>query len=188
MFDHFDFIAPLYDRIVRLPVSSRLCELLKLPTDGILLDAGGGTGRVSSRLRSVVEKLIICDFSLPMLKRAQAKHGLYSVQTRAEQLPFADGTFDRVIVVDALHHFFDQQAAIRDLIRVLKPEGRLVIEEPDRNRLIVKILVVAEKMAFMRSRIHAMTEILDMVTAEGMTACIEHGNGFASWVVADKKK
>ena len=49
MFDHFDFIAPLYDRIVRLPVSSRLCELLKLPTDGILLDAGGGTGRVSSR-------------------------------------------------------------------------------------------------------------------------------------------
>jgi len=116
-----------------------------------------------------------------MLKRAQAKHGLYSVQTRAEQLPFADGTFDRVIVVDALHHFFDQQAAIRDLIRVLKPEGRLVIEEPDRNRLIVKILVVAEKMAFMRSRIHTMTEILDMVTAEGMTACIEHGNGFASW-------
>jgi demethylmenaquinone methyltransferase/2-methoxy-6-polyprenyl-1,4-benzoquinol methylase len=188
MFDHFDFIAPLYDRIVRLPVSSRLCELLKLPTDGILLDAGGGTGRVSSRLRSVVEKLIICDFSLPMLKQAQAKHGLYSVQTRAEQLPFDDGTFDRVIVVDALHHFFDQQAAIRDLIRVLKPEGRLVIEEPDRNRWIVKILVVAEKMAFMRSRIHTMTEILDMVTAEGMTACIEHGNGFASWVVADKKK
>ena len=188
MFDHFDFIAPLYDRIVRLSVSSRLCELLKLPTDGILLDAGGGTGRVSSRLRSVVEKLIICDFSLPMLKQAQAKHGLYSVQTRAEQLPFDDGTFDRVIVVDALHHFFDQQAAIRDIIRVLKPEGRLVIEEPDRNRWIVKILVVAEKMAFMRSRIHTMTEILDMVTAEGMTACIEHGNGFASWVVADKKK
>jgi hypothetical protein len=71
---------------------------------------------------------------------------------------------------------------------VLKPEGRLVIEEPDRNRLIVKILVVAEKMAFMRSRIHTMTEILDMVTAEGMTACIERGNGFASWIVADKKK
>jgi demethylmenaquinone methyltransferase/2-methoxy-6-polyprenyl-1,4-benzoquinol methylase len=188
MFDHFDFIAPLYDRIVRLPVSSRLCELLKLPTDGSLLDAGGGTGRVSSRLRSAVGKLIICDFSLPMLKQAQAKHGLYSVKTRAEQLPFADDTFDRVIVVDALHHFFDQQAAIRDLIRVLRPEGRLVIEEPDRNRLIVKILVVAEKMAFMRSRIHRMTEILDMVTAEGMTACIERGHGFASWVVADKKK
>jgi len=65
MFDHFDFIAPLYDRIVRLPVSSRLCELLKLPTDGILLDAGGGTGRVSSRLRSVVANSLSVTFPSP---------------------------------------------------------------------------------------------------------------------------
>lgn len=188
MFNHFDWIAPIYDRIVQLPVSDRLQELLKLPVNGNLLDAGGGTGRVSSRLISSTSRLVIADFSLPMLKQARARHGLNALRARAEQLPFADATFDRVIAVDALHHFFDQRTAIREFVRVLRPEGRLVIEEPDRDRLIVKVLAAAEKMILMRSRIHSMSEILILVAAEGMTACIERGSGFASWVVADKMR
>jgi len=108
------------------------------------------------------------------------------VQARAEQLPFAEDTFDRIVVADALHHFFDQRDAIRDLLRILKPEGRLVIEEPDRDHLIIKLLRVAEKIALMRSHIHTMREILDMVVTEGVAARIEKGSGFASWVVADK--
>jgi ubiquinone/menaquinone biosynthesis C-methylase UbiE len=186
MFDHFDFIAPWYDRVVRLPVSSRLTELLALPTAGALLDAGGGTGRISAHLKPMVGALVICDLSLPMLRQAQRKNRPFTVQARTEQLPFAENTFDRVVVADALHHFFSQRAAIRDLLRVLKPGGRLVIEEPDRDRFIIKLLVVAEKMAFMRSRIHTMKEILNMVAAEGVTAQIERGEGFTSWVVADK--
>ena len=188
MFNHFDWIAPIYDRIVQLPVSNRLRELLKLPVNGYLLDAGGGTGRVSSRLIWSTRMLVVSDFSLPMLRQAQAKHGLDALRARAEQLPFADATFDRVMAVDALHHFFDQRAAIREFIRVLRPEGRLVIEEPDRDRLIVKMLALTEKMILMRSRIHSMNEILEMIPAEGMNACIERGSGFASWVVADKMR
>ncbi len=188
MFNHFDWIAPIYDRIVRLPVSDRLHELLKLPVSGILLDAGGGTGRVSSRLNSFAGRLVVSDFSLPMLRQARTRHGLNALRARAEELPFADATFDRVIAVDALHHFFDQRKAIREFVRVLRSEGRLVIEEPDRDRLIVKILAAAEKTILMRSRIHSMNEILSMVAAEGMTAWIERGSGFASWVVADKAR
>lgn len=186
MFDHFDWIAPIYDRIVRLPVSNRIHELLKLPGNGKILDAGGGTGRVSSRLNSPTSRFVVSDFSLPMLRQARDRHGLHAVRARAEQLPFADATFDRVIAVDALHHFFDQRTAIREFVRVLRPEGRLVIEEPDRDRFVVKVLAMAEKMILMRSRIHSMNEILTMVASEGMTARIERGNGFASWVVADK--
>ena len=187
MFDHFDFIAPWYDRIVRLAVSPRLVEALKLPGDGILLDAGGGTGRSSFHLRPLVGRLVICDFSLPMLRQAQAKGGMELAQTRAEELPFRDSTFDRVMVVDALHHFFDQSAAIREFIRVLKPGGRLVIEEPDRRQWIIKMLAVAERTALMRSRIHPMTDIVDMIAAAGLSAQIESGNRFTSWIIADKQ-
>lgn len=186
MFDHFDFIAPWYDRIVRLPVSARLTELLKLSRNVVLLDAGGGTGRSSFHLRPMVGRLVICDFSLPMLKQAQAKGGMHVAQSRAEQLPFRDGLFDRVMIIDAFHHFFDQQAAIREIIRVLKPGGRLVIEEPDRQRRIIKLLAVAEKMVLMCSRIHTMTDILGMIAACGLDAQIEQGNGFTSWIIADK--
>jgi demethylmenaquinone methyltransferase/2-methoxy-6-polyprenyl-1,4-benzoquinol methylase len=187
MFDHFDFIAPWYDRIVRLAVSARLTEALKLPIDGTLLDAGGGTGRSSFHLRPLVGHLVICDFSLPMLRQAKAKGGMALAQARAEELPFRDSAFDRVMVVDALHHFFDQPAAIREFIRVLKPGGRLVIEEPDRRRWIIKMLAVAERTVLMRSRIHPMTDIVDMIAAEGFSAQIESGNRFTSWVIADKQ-
>ncbi|MFH1081046.1 MAG: methyltransferase domain-containing protein [Pseudomonadota bacterium] len=187
MFDHFDFIAPWYDRIVRLSVSPRLTELLKLPKDGILLDAGGGTGRSSSHLRSLVGRLVICDFSIPMLRQAQAKGGIYVAQSIAEQLPFRDGLFDRVMIVDALHHFFDQRAAIREFIRVMKRGGRLVIEEPDRRHWVIKALAVAEKMALMRSRIHPITDIVDMLVAAGLVAQIEQGDRFTTWIIADKQ-
>jgi demethylmenaquinone methyltransferase/2-methoxy-6-polyprenyl-1,4-benzoquinol methylase len=186
MFDHFDFIAPWYDRIIRLTVSPRLAQALKLPHDGILLDAGGGTGRSSFHLRPLVSRLAICDFSLPMLKQAQAKGGMETVQARAEALPFRDGAFDRVMIVDALHHFFDQQEALHEFARVLKSGGRLVIEEPDRRHWLIRLLAVAEKMALMRSHIHRIPEIVDMLAIAGLTARIEKGNRFTSWVIADK--
>lgn len=184
--DHFDLIAPLYDLFVRLPVSKQFQELLNLPVEGLLLDAGGGTGRVSHRIRAPIGKLIVCDLSHAMLRQAKVKKGLTTVRAKAEQLPFADNVFERVVIVDALHHFHDQQTAIRDLVRVLKPGGRMVIEEPDRDRFLVKLLIVAEQMAFMRSRILRMADIAGLLMQEGLVPCIVRGSSFASWVVADK--
>jgi ubiquinone/menaquinone biosynthesis C-methylase UbiE len=51
--DHFDRLAPLYDRVIGPPNPARLQTLLDLPTPGRLLDAGGGTGRVTAQLRSL---------------------------------------------------------------------------------------------------------------------------------------
>jgi demethylmenaquinone methyltransferase/2-methoxy-6-polyprenyl-1,4-benzoquinol methylase len=186
MFDHFDFIAPWYDRIVRLAVSDRLPDALKLPHEGILLDAGGGTGRSSFHLRPLVRRLVVCDFSLPMLKEAKIKGDVELAQARSEALPFRDGAFDRIMVIDALHHFFDPLAAIHELARVLRPGGRLLIEEPDRQHWIIKLLAVAEKMALMRSRILDIAEIAQMAVAAGLVAHKEPGNRFTSWVIADK--
>lgn len=186
MFSHFDLIAPWYDRIVRLSVSPRLSDALKLPHAGNLLDVGGGTGRSSHHLHSLVKSLVICDFSLPMLRQARAKGAADTLQSRAEALPFRDGAFDRIMVVDALHHFFDQQAAIRELIRVLKPGGLLLIEEPDRRHMIIKVLAVVEKLLLMRSRIYTIAEIAAALHAGGLATRTEDGNIFTSWIIGEK--
>jgi len=47
-----------------------------------------------------------------------------------------DHSFDRVLMVDALHHVVNQAETICELYRVLKPGGRLVIEEPDLRNLL----------------------------------------------------
>ncbi len=186
MIHHFDLLAPWYDRVVRLDVSPRLAEALRLPHDGLLLDGGGGTGRSSLSLRTAAGRIVICDFSLPMLRQARIKGMQDRAQARAEALPFRDGAFDSIMVVDALHHFRDRQAAIREFARVLKPGGRLVIEEPDRRLWVVKLLAVAEKVALMDSHIATMPEIVRMAVAEGLAARIETGDRWTSWVICDK--
>ncbi len=186
MFDHFAFIAPFYDKIIRLLNTERLKELLELPINGLLLDAGGGTGRVSLHLKPWVDEVVVSDLSRPMLKQAGNKGNLLPVQAHAEKLPFGDESFERIMVVDALHHFCDQEQALSDLMRVLKPGGRLVIEEPDVNRFIVKILVVVEKLMLMRSRFLSPNQIADIVKAKGFSARVESEGGIVSWVVVAK--
>jgi len=182
----FDFLAPIYDRVMPGPDPERLRTLLRLPTEGRLLEAGGGTGRVSAELLPMVGTLVINDPSAPMLEQAKAKGPLRPVQSYVERLPFADGCFSRVFAVDAFHHFNDHHAAMRELVRVLGPGGRLVIEEPDIKRFSVKLIALAEKLALMNSHFLSAEEIRDLVAAQGLQARVACIDEFATCVVADR--
>ena len=186
IFDHFDLLAPVYDLLMWTPDTEHMRELLRLPTSGRLLDAGGGTARVSAPLRPLVGDLVVSDLSKRMLAKARRKGGLLPVRAHAERLPFPDGSFDRVLVVDALHHFCDQREAIADLVRVLKPGGRLVIEELDIARFPIKLVALAEKIALMGSRFYPPEEIRAMIDARGAPARVVSRRGLAAWIVADK--
>jgi demethylmenaquinone methyltransferase/2-methoxy-6-polyprenyl-1,4-benzoquinol methylase len=181
----FDWIAPFYDWVIRSPNPEKLHELLRLPVDGLMLDAAGGTGRVSAQFRSQVGKLVISDLSHAMLRQAYGKCTRCPVRSQVERLPFIDGRFERIMVVDALHHFNDQREGLSELLRVLKPDGRLVIEEPDVNRFAVKLVALGEKMALMQSHFLKPEEIQAHIEALGYPATIERER-FIAWVVVDK--
>ena len=185
--DHFALVAPIYDWVFGgVMPPTRLLALLDLPTDGWLLDAGGGTGRVAQHLCGRVGGLAVVDFSCGMLRQARRKVCLAAARSRVQRLPFADGAFERIIAVDSFHHFEDQEGAAVELLRVLAPGGRLVVEDFDVNRAAVKLLALGERLLLMNSRFlnaRAMARLFELAGGR-VTLYTDHPLNF--WAVVEK--
>ncbi|HNT75268.1 MAG TPA: class I SAM-dependent methyltransferase [Anaerolineae bacterium] len=183
--DHFGLLAPLYETFIHPRDPVQLRALLAPPIDGPLLDAGGGTGRVAQFLRDVASEIVVTDLSFKMLQQTAAKDSLHSACAHAEALPFPDGSFARVIMVDALHHVCHQAKTAAELWRVLRPGGRLIIEEPDLRLRGVKLLALAEKLALMRSHFLSPPQIAGLFTTPDAHIHIEVAAPNA-WIIMDK--
>jgi demethylmenaquinone methyltransferase/2-methoxy-6-polyprenyl-1,4-benzoquinol methylase len=181
--DHFGMLASSYERFIPVSEPSRLLELLDPPPDGAILDAGGGTGRVAQFLGGRSRLIVVADPSQKMLLYARAKDSLRCVRSPGETLPFPPGSFNRVTIVDALHHVADQRATAAELWRVLKPGGRLVIEEPDFRTFSVKLIALGETLLLMGSRFLTPEKIAALFPA-GQTRV--EAQDATAWVVVDK--
>jgi len=183
--DHFGFLAASYERLITVSPPEKMIDLLDLPEKGVLLDAGGGTGRVSQFLMEKSNFTVVADPSIRMLRQAIKKDGLRPVCSQAEQIPFSSEKFDRVIMVDALHHVADQTRVAAEFWRVLKPGGRIVIEEPDIRSFGVKLIAVGEKILLMRSHFLSPAQIAELFPAADARVRIESEDATA-WIVIDK--
>jgi demethylmenaquinone methyltransferase/2-methoxy-6-polyprenyl-1,4-benzoquinol methylase len=182
----FDILAPFYDHVINPKDGEALAGPLDLPSPGWLLDAGGGTGRASAGLADKVDHIVICDLSFSMLRTAQEKGVKNLVQASVTSLPFAKETFNRIIVIDALHHMPEQKCTVGEMLRTLKSSGRMLIEEPDIHLFAVKIIALFEKMALMRSHFHTGEEIMNMIESYGAHASLGSDGKGSAWVTAKK--
>jgi demethylmenaquinone methyltransferase/2-methoxy-6-polyprenyl-1,4-benzoquinol methylase len=181
--DHFGMLASSYERFITVSVPTRLLELLNLPESGAILDAGGGTGRVAQFLGGKSRLTVVADPSQKMLLYASRKDSLRCVQSPGETLPFPSGFFDRVTIVDALHHVNDQSRVAAELWRVLKPGGRIVIEEPDIRTFAVKLIAIGETLLLMGSHFLKPDQIAALFPA-GQTRV--EAQDATAWIIVDK--
>lgn len=72
-----------------------------------------------------------------------------------------------------------------ELWRVLKPGGRLVIEEPDIRSFFIKMVAIAEKLALMRSRFLNPGRIAQLFSHPNARTQVE-SEGTTAWVIVDK--
>ena len=181
MIDHFGMIAPLYERVFGVGHQTDWRAELALSQGMRLLDVGGGTGRIAQHLLCESCHVIVADESLKMLQEAREKNTLHTACSLAEELPFSRMSFDRVIMVDAFHHVADQERTARELFRVLKPGGILLIEEPDIRLVFVKFIALAEKLLFMRSHFLDRDKIMDFFRACPASVSVTEKDG-SIWV------
>ena len=137
----YDLTAHTYDAIKeydpddeRLLVARPVMHAVRDISDPLILDVATGTGRVPVDLLrepAFHGRLLALDAAPRMLAIAQRRLAPYSgrvqlVQRPAVPLPFADATFDAVTCLEALEFFPSDEAALHEMVRVLKPGGVLL--------------------------------------------------------------
>jgi demethylmenaquinone methyltransferase/2-methoxy-6-polyprenyl-1,4-benzoquinol methylase len=95
-----------------------------------VLDLAAGTGTSSQPFADAGARVVPCDFSIGMLAVGKkARPALPFTAGDGTRLPFADATFDAVTISFGLRNIVDPAAGLREMLRVTKPGGRLVVCE-----------------------------------------------------------
>ena len=108
--------------------------------EALILDVACGTGDLSLQLfESTGARVVGTDFCRPMLNIAADKlpSEITLVEGDALSLPFSDGTFDVVTIAFGLRNLSDINSGLKELRRILKPQGRLAVLEFSRPSNVV---------------------------------------------------
>ena len=133
----FDRVAGRYDLTNDVLAAGQTRKWRRLVTEAVdpqpgqrVLDLAAGTGTSSESFVRVGAQVVPCDFSLGMLQvgRKRLPH-LPFVAGDAMTLPFADASFDAVTISFGLRNIHDPAQGLREMRRVTRPGGRLVVCE-----------------------------------------------------------
>lgn len=127
-------LAPIYDAIV-FPLRRmrrRVARLAEIGPGMRVLDVATGTGKQAFAFADAGAEVVGLDLSESMLRIARRKAGARTITFQegdARALPFADASFDRSCVSFGLHEMpaSVRREALRELARVTRPDGRIVI-------------------------------------------------------------
>jgi SAM-dependent methyltransferase len=108
----------------------RILELLDDPTGKTNLDIGADNGVISYLLRQRGGRWSSADLDERAVASIRQLVGEEVYRLDGARMPFADRSFDQVVIVDYLEHIADDRAFARELERVLKPGGVLLVNVP----------------------------------------------------------
>jgi SAM-dependent methyltransferase len=161
-------------------------EKLGLQPGDLLLDAGAGFGRHAFEAARLGARVVALDYAAEEVTGTRATFGAMAeageitwdsytgvLRGDATKLPFADGTFDRVITSEVLEHIQDDVAAIAELARVLRPGGTLGVtvpsEYPEKINWKLSDEYHAPKSVGGHVRIYSLTELKAKIRNAGLT-------------------
>jgi ubiquinone/menaquinone biosynthesis C-methylase UbiE len=127
--------APMMEEL-QYPWRRRLLDLVSVDRDSRVLDLGCGSGGWSESIGQSVHQVVGIDISLERIKVAkknaenESLNNLHFFIGDAENLPFPSDYFNIVFCAAILHHLPDLNQAFREIHRVLKIDGKIILSEP----------------------------------------------------------
>ena len=99
---------------------------------GRILENGCGVGMYVEHISPLSSKVIGLEYDFERAVEAR-QNSTQIINAAGESLPLPSGTFDLILSHEVLEHVQDDRAAIREMVRVLKPGGRAIIFSPNRG-------------------------------------------------------
>ena len=143
----YDFFETVYNR--RVYTNTGKCVAAYISEEDTVLECACGTGAISEPVAQKCKLLIATDMAEGMLRQTYKKCSKYgNVKVRRADLThlkYKDDRFDKVVAGNVIHLLDDPKAALRELLRVCKPGGKVIIptyinNEGTKQREVVKML------------------------------------------------
>lgn len=141
--DQFDVVSNPYDTQRRLHIVFDQMLAGEDLTARSVLDVGCGSGWFSQRAAARGARVTSLDIGLRLLQHTRRKCHTRAVAGDACHLPFPSGAFDVVISSECIEHTLDPRQALREILRVARPGGQVVVTVP--NQLWHFAATIAER-------------------------------------------
>lgn len=118
---------------------NEIFRFLDLRRDSYLIDVGCASGHQVFKAAEICKKAVGIDVGIEFIDTAKKIasenkiHNIDFILTKGEEIPFPDGTFDRLICSEVLEHVLDLDRFYKELIRVVKVGGVMVMTVPNWN-------------------------------------------------------
>ncbi|QOY55760.1 class I SAM-dependent methyltransferase [Candidatus Sulfurimonas marisnigri] len=170
-FNHLGFVFKYFGSVIYpKKVLEELCIFLEpLSNKASVLDVGAGTGMMSELAYRCNSELryVAVDPANGMLKYAEDYVEIHIAT--AEVLPFDDDSFDAILMGESLHHFDDPDVAMKEVVRVLKKNGKLFIYDFDKGTFMGKSLWAMEKLLGEPAHFYEVHVLKKMLEGNGFT-------------------
>lgn len=173
-----------------------LMDLVPARPQGVALDLGCGTGVMLDHLGRRFPRVLGLDLSQEMLEGfdlTRLRAGLTVSLLRGDMaaLPLRTASVDVIVCRSALHHMDDEAGVLREIARVLRPDGRLVLGEPANDNLLTRAARAFVRRRPSYGRIHTIdraytrAQLRGLLEGAGLRIVREERFGFLAYPLCD---
>jgi len=132
-----NFIVKLQEFTYTIGATKRIqimSEYIDIRPNDVILDIGGNTGKITEAYSKNCKEVVVLEPKRSIVEYGRShRPNIKFIEGGAENIPLPNEYFDKAVASASFHHFSDQDIAIEEMKRVLKPDGKIIILEIDPN-------------------------------------------------------